>query len=216
MFSSILILLAMPFTDLGRNRGIQFRPLSKIAFYIFLGNFFILMELGAKHVEPPFIEFGQVSTAIYFSYFLIVVPFLSLLENSLIELIGEESLDEDVSYNNIALQRSPVTSGIAGVAGSAAVVNGITAGNVTESDRDENSREESAINPSQNASNSPDIGSGDLEKERKIYQILNDCHSEVQDADGDPAGTVQTMMEQILVKQHEIVQAIVEMTSSGS
>ncbi len=53
MFSAILILLAMPFTDLGRSRGIQFRPLSKIAFYVFVGNFIILMELGAKHVESP-------------------------------------------------------------------------------------------------------------------------------------------------------------------
>jgi len=86
MLSAILILLAMPFTDLSRSRGIQFRPLSKIAFYIFLGNFLILMQLGAKHVESPFIEFGQISTVLYFAHFLIIVPFVSLLENSLIEL----------------------------------------------------------------------------------------------------------------------------------
>jgi ubiquinol-cytochrome c reductase cytochrome b subunit len=86
MFSAILALLAMPFTDLSRNRGIQFRPLSKIAFFIFLANFFILMVLGAKHVESPFIEFGQISTVIYFSHFLIIVPIISLLENSLMEL----------------------------------------------------------------------------------------------------------------------------------
>jgi ubiquinol-cytochrome c reductase cytochrome b subunit len=76
----------MPFTDLSRSRGIQFRPLSKIAFYIFIANFLILMQLGAKHVESPFIEFGQISTIIYFSYFLVIVPVTSLLENSLIEL----------------------------------------------------------------------------------------------------------------------------------
>ena len=86
MFSAILILLVMPFTDLSRSRGIQFRPLSKIAFYIFIANFLILMQLGAKHVESPFIEFGQISTIIYFSYFLVIVPVTSLLENSLIEL----------------------------------------------------------------------------------------------------------------------------------
>ena len=86
MFSAILILLAMPFTDLSRSRGIQFRPLSKIAFYIFAGNFLILMQLGAKHVESPFIEFGQISTVLYFAHFLIIVPFVSLLENSLVEL----------------------------------------------------------------------------------------------------------------------------------
>jgi len=86
MFSAILILLVMPFTDLSRSRGIQFRPLSKIAFYIFIANFLILMQLGAKHVESPFIEFGQISTIIYFAYFLVIVPITSLLENSLIEL----------------------------------------------------------------------------------------------------------------------------------
>ena len=86
MFLAILILLAMPFTDLSRSRGIQFRPLSKIAFFIFLGNFLILMQLGAKHVESPYIELGQISTVVYFSYFLIIVPVLSLLENSLLDL----------------------------------------------------------------------------------------------------------------------------------
>ena len=86
MFGALVMLLAMPFTDLSRSRGIQFRPLSKIAFYIFVANFLVLMILGAKHVESPFIEFGQISTVIYFSHYLIIVPIISLLENSLIEL----------------------------------------------------------------------------------------------------------------------------------
>jgi ubiquinol-cytochrome c reductase cytochrome b subunit len=86
MFSAILALLTMPYTDLSKLRGIQFRPLSKIAFYIFVANFIILMQLGAKHVESPFIEFGQISTVLYFSHFLLIVPFITLLENSLIDL----------------------------------------------------------------------------------------------------------------------------------
>ena len=90
MFSAILILLTMPFTDLSRSRGIQFRPLSKIAYYVFIANFLILMQLGAKHVETPFIELGQISTVIYFAHFLIIVPFVSLLENSLIELATQD------------------------------------------------------------------------------------------------------------------------------
>jgi ubiquinol-cytochrome c reductase cytochrome b subunit len=93
MFSALLILLVMPFTDLSRSRGIQFRPLSKIAFYVFIANFLILMQLGAKHVESPFIELGQISTVIYFSYFLILVPFISLLENSLIELSTAKNIE---------------------------------------------------------------------------------------------------------------------------
>ena len=86
MFSAILIILVLPFTDLSRSRGIQFRPLSKIMFYVFVANFLLLMQLGAKHVESPFIELGQITTVFYFSYFLIVVPVVTLIENTLIDL----------------------------------------------------------------------------------------------------------------------------------
>jgi ubiquinol-cytochrome c reductase cytochrome b subunit len=86
MFSAILILLIMPFSDLSRSRGIQFKPLSKIIFYVFMANFLVLMQLGAKHVESPFIEFGQISTILYFAYFLVLVPFVSLIENTLMDL----------------------------------------------------------------------------------------------------------------------------------
>jgi len=86
MFAAIVILLVMPFTDLSRSRGIQFRPLSKIAFYIFIVNFLILMQLGAKHVESPFIEFGQISTVLYFSHFVIIIPLISLIENTFVDL----------------------------------------------------------------------------------------------------------------------------------
>jgi ubiquinol-cytochrome c reductase cytochrome b subunit len=86
MFSAILILLIMPYSDLSRSRGIQFKPISKIIFYIFVANFLVLMQLGAKHVESPFIEFGQISTILYFSHFLIVVPLIVYVENTLIDL----------------------------------------------------------------------------------------------------------------------------------
>jgi ubiquinol-cytochrome c reductase cytochrome b subunit len=86
MIAAILILLAMPIIDLSKFRGLQFRPLSKIIFFIFIANFLILMQLGAKHVESPFIEFGQISTVLYFSHFLILLPFVSFLENTLVDL----------------------------------------------------------------------------------------------------------------------------------
>jgi len=99
MFSAILALLVMPFSDLSKLRGIQFRPLSKIAFFVFIANFLILMQLGAKHVETPFIEFGQISTALYFAHFLIIVPFVTLLENSLIDLATKPKLQNNTSVN---------------------------------------------------------------------------------------------------------------------
>jgi hypothetical protein len=60
------------------------------------------MQLGAKHVESPFIEFGQISTVIYFAYFLVIIPVISLLENSLVELptdAKEISSEKSTSFN---------------------------------------------------------------------------------------------------------------------
>ena len=101
MFSAILILMIMPFVDLGRNRGLQFRPLSKIAFFVFVANFLILMQLGAKHVESPFIEFGQISTVLYFSYFLVIMPLISLLENSFVDLRLERSESSSIKVSQV-------------------------------------------------------------------------------------------------------------------
>ena len=86
MLCAILIILTLPFVDLGKSRGLQYRPLSRIAFFIFIANFLILMKIGAKHVEDPFILLGQISTILYFSHFLFIIPLLSIVENTLTEL----------------------------------------------------------------------------------------------------------------------------------
>ena len=84
MFTALLILLAMPFSDISKLRGAQFKPLSKILFFFFAANFLILMALGAKHVESPFIEFGQISTVLYFGYFVLFLPIVGLIENTIV------------------------------------------------------------------------------------------------------------------------------------
>jgi ubiquinol-cytochrome c reductase cytochrome b subunit len=94
MFSAILSIMVLPLSDLGRTKGFQFRPLSKIAFWAFVANFLILMKLGACHVESPFIELGQISTALYFSYFIVILPSISLLENTLIDLSWSKNLNK--------------------------------------------------------------------------------------------------------------------------
>lgn len=86
MIASILILLIIPLVDLSRLRGLQFRPLGKLAFWLFLGNFLFLMFIGSVHVEEPYITLGQYATIFYFSYFLILVPLLGVLENTLADL----------------------------------------------------------------------------------------------------------------------------------
>ena len=86
MFSALLIILSLIFLDLNKFRGFQYRPLSKIAFYSFVAIFLSLMVLGARHVESPYIEFGQISTLLYFLYFLLFIPVISYIENDIVKL----------------------------------------------------------------------------------------------------------------------------------
>jgi len=44
------------------------------------------MQLRAKHVESPFIEFGQISTVLYFLYFSVVMYGVTMIENTLVDI----------------------------------------------------------------------------------------------------------------------------------
>lgn len=96
MFMSLLILLAMPIVDTSRVRGSQFRPMMRFAFWLFVANFFVLMLLGAKHVEEPFITLGAVSTAFYFAWFLIIVPVIGIVENTLLDISTESNTTKNL------------------------------------------------------------------------------------------------------------------------
>lgn len=49
-----------------------------------MANFIFLTWIGSKPVEDPFIFLGQISSILYFSYFLILIPALGHLENTLL------------------------------------------------------------------------------------------------------------------------------------
>lgn len=83
MFAALLILLILPITDRSVIRGNTFKVLSKFSFYLFVFNFFLLTNLGQLHVEVPYIALGQYATVFYFSYYIIIVPFISTIENIL-------------------------------------------------------------------------------------------------------------------------------------
>ena len=85
MIAAIFILISMIFLDTSKVRGFQYRPLSKVAFYCFCAIFLGLMVLGAKHVESPYIELGQIFTLLYFLYFLFFIPCISFIENNFVK-----------------------------------------------------------------------------------------------------------------------------------
>ena len=86
MFGSLLILLAMPLLDTSRIRGSQFRPLMRFSFWLFVVNFLILIWIGNSHVVEPYILIGQLSTAFYFGWFLVIVPAVGIIENTLMDI----------------------------------------------------------------------------------------------------------------------------------
>jgi len=91
MFSAILILLALPILDISRVRSSAFRPLSKFFFWLFVANFLLLLWVGGQHVEEPFITLGQIGTFFYFAYFLIIIPAIGFIENTLFDLACKET-----------------------------------------------------------------------------------------------------------------------------
>ena len=94
MFGALLIFLILPLTDVSRIRGSQFRPLMKIAHWFFIVNFFILFWIGACHPETPYLEIGQISTAFYFIWFIVIVPVIGIIENTAMDIatIKKENL----------------------------------------------------------------------------------------------------------------------------
>lgn len=81
---SIIILVSLPFLHTNKLKSLSFRPLGKIFYWLFIMNFTLLTWIGSKPVEEPFILIGQFSSMFYFSYFLIFIPTIGLIENSLL------------------------------------------------------------------------------------------------------------------------------------
>jgi ubiquinol-cytochrome c reductase cytochrome b subunit len=81
---SIVILAVLPFVHTSYIKGLSFRPLGKLCYWFFMVNFILLTWIGSKPVEDPYIFIGQLSSIFYFSYFLLFVPLLGLIENKII------------------------------------------------------------------------------------------------------------------------------------
>jgi quinol-cytochrome oxidoreductase complex cytochrome b subunit len=84
MLGSILVLFIIPFINTSKVRNTTFRPIFKICFWLFIADFVILTWVGQKPLKNTFIFIGQVATAYYFLFFLILIPVVGKVESILV------------------------------------------------------------------------------------------------------------------------------------
>jgi len=83
MFSSLIVLLFIPFINTSDIKSTNFRPLFKIFYWLTVTNFLLLGWIGQKPVTDIYIIVGQIATAYYFLFFLFLIPILGILESIL-------------------------------------------------------------------------------------------------------------------------------------
>lgn len=83
MLLAILILFIIPFTDFSKYKSPRIRILHNFFFIFLLSNFIFLGFLGGSPAEEPFIFLSRLASFIYFSHFIIFLPFIAFFENKL-------------------------------------------------------------------------------------------------------------------------------------
>ena len=135
MFGAIAVLFILPWLDTSKVRSMRFRPIARIFFAIFIVNAFVLGWVGAavpddmvismgtnadgEAVGLNFYRLGQITTAYYFLYFLVILPVLGLVEKpkSRPASITESVLGEAEARQKARKERKPTVVGDDGLVG---------------------------------------------------------------------------------------------------
>jgi ubiquinol-cytochrome c reductase cytochrome b subunit len=80
MFSSLIVLLLVPWLDTSKVRSATYRPLYKQFFWILVAVYIGLGYLGEKPASGGYVIAARILTAYYFIHFLVILPLLGLLE----------------------------------------------------------------------------------------------------------------------------------------
>nr|YP_009441901.1 cytochrome b [Trypophloeus asperatus]AOY40109.1 cytochrome b [Trypophloeus asperatus] len=83
LVASIGILYILPFTNTKKFTSNQFYPFNKSFFWILVSIIIMLTWIGARPVEEPYVNVGQILTLMYFMYY-IINPFMAHLWDNLI------------------------------------------------------------------------------------------------------------------------------------
>jgi ubiquinol-cytochrome c reductase cytochrome b/c1 subunit len=80
MFSSVLILLFLPWLDTSRVRSARFRPIYRLVSWLLPVDAVILGYVGSQPPAGFVVTLGQIATIYYFFHFLILIPLLGKIE----------------------------------------------------------------------------------------------------------------------------------------
>nr|AYQ18943.1 cytochrome b [Discolomatidae sp. 4 ACP-2013] len=80
LIMSIGILYIIPFINKKKIKNSKFYSLNKLNFWIFLSILILLTWIGARPVEDPFIQIGQILTLLYFMNYFLDILFIKIWE----------------------------------------------------------------------------------------------------------------------------------------
>jgi ubiquinol-cytochrome c reductase cytochrome b subunit len=110
MGGAIIVLFFLPWLDTSKVRSMRFRPITRIIFLLWTVNFFVLMWVGGKPAEQPYVLISQVCTMFYFVYFLVVLPMMGRFE---VVMKLPESISRAVLGAKAGLGGGPIPGGAA-------------------------------------------------------------------------------------------------------
>lgn len=82
MFAAIIVLFFLPWLDKSKVRSNDYRPINRIAFFVFLADCIVLGYVGGKPAEEPYITISQVAACYYFFHFLVLTPLIAKYEKT--------------------------------------------------------------------------------------------------------------------------------------
>jgi ubiquinol-cytochrome c reductase cytochrome b subunit len=82
MFGSIALLAFLPWLDTSKVRSAKYRPMFKIAFWVFVATGIGLGYCGAMPAAEPYVTASRILSLMYFAFFLVVLPLLGKYEKT--------------------------------------------------------------------------------------------------------------------------------------